>query len=179
MIAAISFVFRVFFSLGVKLDLSQRTNTLYLRIGCWGKYLDLRRLKWQEGGENCIMRSLIICRPNLPNIFRLIKRVDHVAHTGKMRDVYKSLVWKSLGKRLLGIPRCRWKDNIKMNFRDRGYGLDSSGSGQELVADSCEHGNEPSGSTKAWNFLTFWETISFSKRTLLHGVSYHSVFLTQ
>jgi len=34
-----------------------------------------------------------------------------------------------------------------------GCGLDSSGSGQELVAGSCEHGNEPSGSMKGGEFL--------------------------
>jgi hypothetical protein len=33
------------------------------------------------------------------------------------------------------------------------YGLDASGSGQGQVADSCEHGNEPSGSTKGREFL--------------------------
>jgi len=32
-------------------------------------------------------------------------------------------------------------------------GLDSSGSGQGLVGDSCEHGNEPSGSIKGGEFL--------------------------
>jgi hypothetical protein len=35
----------------------------------------------------------------------------------------------------------------------------------------CEHGNEPSGSIKGGNFLTSWETASFSRRTLLHGLS--------
>jgi hypothetical protein len=33
-------------------------------------------------------------------------------------------------------------------------GLDSSGSRQRPVAGPCEHGNEPSGSIKAGNFLT-------------------------
>jgi len=32
-------------------------------------------------------------------------------------------------------------------------GLDASGSGKEPVAGSCDHGNEPSGSTKAGKFL--------------------------
>jgi hypothetical protein len=32
----------------------------YLRTGCWGEYLDIRG-KWQEAGENCIMRSSVIC----------------------------------------------------------------------------------------------------------------------
>jgi hypothetical protein len=31
---------------------------------------------------------------------------------------------------------------------------DSSGSGRGPVADSCEYGNEASGSVKAGNFLT-------------------------
>jgi hypothetical protein len=31
--------------------------------------------------------------------------------------------------------------------------LDSSASEQGLVARSCEHGNEPSGCTKFWEFL--------------------------
>jgi hypothetical protein len=34
-----------------------------------------------------------------------------------------------------------------------GCALDSSGSGQGSVADSCEHGNEPSGSIKGKEFL--------------------------
>ena len=35
----------------------------------------------------------------------------------------------------------------------------------------CECGNETSGSIKWGNFLTSSETVSFSRRTLLHGVS--------
>jgi hypothetical protein len=37
------------------------------------------------------------------------------------------------------------------------------------VVDSYEHSNETSGSIKRREFLTKWETISFSRRTLLHG----------
>jgi hypothetical protein len=29
--------------------------------GCWGEYLDQRGMKWQEIGDNCIMRSFITC----------------------------------------------------------------------------------------------------------------------
>jgi hypothetical protein len=36
----------------------------------------------------------------------------------------------------------------------RGCGLNSSGSGQGLVAVSCECGNKHSGSIKVGNFLT-------------------------
>ena len=35
---------------------------------------------------------------------------------------------------------------------------------------TCEYGEEPSGSKNAGNFLTA-EPVSFSRRTLLHGVS--------
>ena len=34
-----------------------------------------------------------------------------------------------------------------------GYGLDGSGSGQGLVADTCDCGNEHSGSIKYGEFL--------------------------
>jgi hypothetical protein len=43
-------------------------------------------------------------------------------------SMYKILVGKPGGKRLLRRPRCRWED-IKINFRERGCRLDSSGSG--------------------------------------------------
>jgi hypothetical protein len=32
------------------------------------------------------------------------------------RNAYRVLVGKLKGRRLLGIPRHRWKDNIKLNF---------------------------------------------------------------
>ena len=52
-------------------------------------------------------------------------------------------------------------------------GLDWAGPGQGQVADACECGNdEPSGSRKkAGNFLTSCKSVSFSRRTLHHGVS--------
>jgi hypothetical protein len=39
---------------------------------------------------------------------------------GELRHVYKILVGNPEGKRLLRRPRCRWEDNIKMDFRDIG-----------------------------------------------------------
>jgi hypothetical protein len=39
-----------------------------------------------------------------------------------MRNVYKILVAKSKGNRLLGRPRCRWEDNIKIYLREVGFG---------------------------------------------------------
>jgi hypothetical protein len=41
---------------------------------------------------------------------------------GEGRSVYRVLVGRPEGKRLLGRPRCRWKDNIKMVLREIGIG---------------------------------------------------------
>jgi hypothetical protein len=43
---------------------------------------------------------------------RRIRWVGHVAHMGERRGVYIVLLEKPEGKRLLGKPRRRWKDNI-------------------------------------------------------------------
>jgi hypothetical protein len=47
------------------------------------------------------------------------------------RHVYRILVGKLEGKRRLGRPGCRLGGNIKMDFREIGWGcgLDVSGSG--------------------------------------------------
>jgi hypothetical protein len=37
----------------------------YLRTGCWGEYLNLREKKWQEDGENDMMKSSVICALHL------------------------------------------------------------------------------------------------------------------
>ena len=39
------------------------------------------------------------------------------------------------------------------------------------MAGTCEYGDELSGSINAGNFLTSCKSVSFSRRTLLHGVS--------
>ena len=62
-----------------------------------------------------------------PNIVRVIKsrrirRVGHVARMGERRGIYRDLVGKPEGKRPLGRPRHRGKDNIKMDFQEAGYG---------------------------------------------------------
>jgi hypothetical protein len=59
----------------------------------------------------------------------------------------KVLVGKPEGKRPLGRPMCRWEDGIRMDLREIGLGgcgLDSTGSGQGLVAGCCECSDEPS-----------------------------------
>jgi hypothetical protein len=44
----------------------------------------------------------------------------HVAHMGEERKVYKVLVGKPEGKRLLGRPRRRWEDGVRMDLREIG-----------------------------------------------------------
>jgi hypothetical protein len=44
---------------------------------------------------------------------------------GAKRLAYRILVKKPEGKRALGKPKCRWVDNIKMDFREIGWcGMD-------------------------------------------------------
>jgi hypothetical protein len=57
------------------------------------------------------------------NIVRVIKSrrmewAGHVDRTGKKRGVYRVLVGKPDGKRLLGRPRSRWENNIKLDLQD-------------------------------------------------------------
>jgi hypothetical protein len=49
----------------------------------------------------------------------MVKWVGYL--TRKKRNAYRILVGESEGKRLLGIPRRIWVDNIKMEFRIMGY----------------------------------------------------------
>jgi hypothetical protein len=87
-----------------------------------------------------------------PDIIRQVKSrrmrwVGHVAHMGAKRKVYKVLVGKPKGRRLLGRPR--WEDGVRMDLREIGLGgcgLDSTGSGQGPVAGYYECGDKPSGS---------------------------------
>jgi len=66
-----------------------------------------------------------------PNIFRGEGGVDKIkknemegyeAHTVERRGAYRVLVSRPEGKRPLGRPRPRWKDNIKMDLQEVGWG---------------------------------------------------------
>jgi hypothetical protein len=46
----------------------------------------------------------------------------HVARMGEKRGVYMVWVGKPEGKRPLGRPRRRWKDNTKMDIQEVGCG---------------------------------------------------------
>jgi hypothetical protein len=53
---------------------------------------------------------------------RRMRWVGHVAHMGEVRGAYSVLVRRPEGRRPLGRPRRRWKDNIKMDLREIGFG---------------------------------------------------------
>jgi hypothetical protein len=74
---------------------------------------------------------------SLPNTVQVVKSrqmrwAEHVAHMGEDRGVYRVLVGKPEGKRPLGRPRHRWKDNIKMDIQEGGWG---HGDWMELAQD--------------------------------------------
>jgi hypothetical protein len=63
-----------------------------------------------------------------PSIIRIItsrrlRWLGHVARMGEKRNVYRLLVGKPRGKRLLGRPRRRWIDNIKMDLLEMGLSI--------------------------------------------------------
>jgi hypothetical protein len=47
-------------------------------------------------------------------------RMRLAGHVGEMRNAYNILTGQPEGKRPLGIPRLRWKYNIKMDLREIG-----------------------------------------------------------
>jgi hypothetical protein len=55
------------------------------------------------------------------------------------------------------------------------YGLGSSGSGQGPVMGSCEHGNEPTGSIKAREFLDHHSDYKVIKKSLVSNFSLASL----
>jgi hypothetical protein len=62
-----------------------------------------------------------------PNIVRVIKArrmrwVGHVARMGEVKGAYNILVGRPEGRRPLGRHSRRWEDNIKMDFREIGFG---------------------------------------------------------
>jgi hypothetical protein len=99
-----------------------------------------------------------------PSIIRIIKSrrmrwAEQVAQMGEKRNTYRLLVGKSEGKTLLGRPRGRWVDNIKMNLGEIEWGgvdwIDLAQDRDKWRESSCECGSEPSGSIKCWE-TTEW-----------------------
>ena len=115
---------------------------------------------------------------SLPNIVRVVKSrrmrsAGHVARMGEGRGVHRVLVGKPEGKRPLGRPRRRWEDNIKIDLREVG-GVETRWSWLRIGTDGGHLW------IRWWTFgfhkvrANSWlaaEPVSFSRRTLHHGVS--------
>jgi hypothetical protein len=110
-----------------------------------------------------------------PNIIKVMKwrrmRLEgHVARVGKMWNAYKILVRKPEGKKQLGRRRRRCESNGKrwedadwiypVQVRDQWQAVVNTVMNLRVLQ-------------KAENFVTSWVTISFSRRILLHRVSYN------
>jgi len=105
---------------------------------------------------------------------RRMRWAGHVARMGEGRGVYRVLVGKPEGKRPLGRPSRRWEDNIKMDLQEVGGGC---GDWMELAQDrdrwrtlvsTVMNLRVPKLRGISWLAA---EPVSFSRRTLLHGVS--------
>jgi transcription termination factor 2 len=53
---------------------------------------------------------------------RRMRWAGHVARVGENRNAYRILMGKPEGKRPLGRPRRMWRDNIRMDLRETGWG---------------------------------------------------------
>ena len=88
--------------------------------------------------------------------------------------MYRVLLGKPEGRRPLGRPRLRWVDNIRMDLQEVGYGyMDWIGLAQDrdrwrTLVSAVMNLRIP---WNAGNFLTSCNPVSFSRRTLHHGVS--------
>jgi len=68
---------------------------------------------------------IVLCRiygSVIPQVIksRRMRWAGHVARMGEERGVYRVLVGKPEGRRPLGRPKCRWVDNIRMDFQEVG-----------------------------------------------------------
>ena len=77
---------------------------------------------------------LYFCNTSIVRVVksRRMRWAGHVAFMGEGRDVHRVLIGKPEGKGLLGRPRRRWEDNIKMNLQEVGG---SCGNWMELAQD--------------------------------------------
>jgi hypothetical protein len=102
--------------------------------------------------------------------------VQHVAYMGAGRGMYSVLVGKPDGKRPLGRPRHRWEDTIKAELQEQKEGCGGV-DWIELAQDRNRWREIVNtvmnlrGSKNTGNFLTSCKPVSFSRRTLLHGLS--------
>jgi hypothetical protein len=77
--------------------------------------------------------------------------MEHVAYMVRIRNSYNILVGKPEGKRLLGRPRHKWEDNVKikpMEMKLEVVDWNHLEHDRDHLTDSCEHINELLSSAK-------------------------------
>jgi hypothetical protein len=90
------------------------------------------------------------------------------------RGVYKDFVGKPQEKRPMGRPRLRWEDDFKVDLQEVGRGvmdwieLAQNRDMWRALVNAVMNLRVP---YIVGNFLTSCKPASFSRRTLLHGVS--------
>ena len=98
----------------------------------------------------------------------------HLARMGEERGVYRVSMGKPEGRRPLRRPRRRWADNIRMDLQEVGcvymdwIGLAGDRDRRRTLVSVVMNLRVP------WNagiFLTSCRPVTFSRRTLHHGVS--------
>jgi hypothetical protein len=108
------------------------------------------------------------------NKSRRMRWAGHVALIGEGRGVYRVLVGKPDGKRPLGRPGHRWEDNIKVDLQEVECGgidwieLAQGRDRWQALVNVVMNLRVP---CNVGNFLTSCKLVSFSRRTLLHGVN--------
>jgi len=114
----------------LRFHIEYRTKELWCRLRVFENRVSRRIFGPERGEVTGEWRKLhneelndLYCSPHF--FFQVIKSrrmrwAGHVARMGWMRGVYRVLEGKPEGKRLLGRPRRRWKDNIKMDPQEVG-----------------------------------------------------------
>jgi len=108
------------------------------------------------------------------DIIEKMRWAGHVARIGEESGVYRVLVVKPEGRRPLGRLGRRWVDNIWTELQEVGCGfMDWIGLAQDreswrTLVSAVMNFRVP---RNAGNFLTSCKPVSFSRRSLHHGVS--------
>ena len=94
----------------------------------------------------------------------------HVARMWEGRDAYNVLMGRPEGRKPLWRPRSEWEKNIKMNLHAVGWrGRDFISVAEDgVLVDAAINFRV---ALNAGNFLSVWELVRFSGRTLLHRES--------
>ena len=119
---------------------------------------------------DCILSSTI----TITHVNVLIRWFYWVCSSNHFWNFSKVLLGKPEGRRLLGRPRRRWVDNIRMDLQEVGCGyMDWIGLTQDrdrwrTLVSAVMNLRVPWNTE---NFLTSCKPVSFARRILHHGIS--------